>query len=303
MDGDKPHSADYFGPQRDFWWHPDFLDLMGRRWGLAQVRRVLDVGCGAGHWSRQILGRCHPEATLLAIDREHTWIDRARATATSVQGGERMRFECGDAMELDAHGRDFDLVTCQTVLIHLADPARAIAGMVARLRPGGLLAVVEPNNLAGSLVGDSLDADAPMGARIARLRFQWTCEIGKRKLGLGDNSLGDQVPKLFARAGLIDLQVYDSDKVALLVPPYATAAQAALRDEAFEHEARDFAGWDRATAERYFLAGGGDSSGFEQAWRVERDRVAQVATALREQRYYANTGGPFFLVSGRVPVR
>jgi SAM-dependent methyltransferase len=212
-----------------------------------------------------------------------------------------MTFEVGDAMALDACGGGFDLVTCQTLLIHLAEPARAIAGMVAQLRPGGRLAVAEPNNLAGSLVSDSLEAEASMDERLARLRFQWTCETGKRNLGLGDNSLGDRVPELFARAGLVALQVYNSDKVALLVPAYESADQAALRDEAFEHEKRDFAGWDRATAERYFLAGGGEPSAFEQAWRRERSRVTEIAKALREERYYANPTGVFYLVSACLP--
>jgi ubiquinone/menaquinone biosynthesis C-methylase UbiE len=303
MSNDKPHSADYFGAQRDFWWNDDFLDLMAERWGLADVRRVLDVGCGAGHWARQILPRCHPDATLLGIDREPAWISLARSLGTSFPGGQRATFECGDATALGAHGSDFDLVTCQTVLIHLADPARAVVEMAARLRPDGLLAVAEPNNLVGALVGDSLDVEASMEARLARLRFQWICETGKRNLGLGDNSLGDRVPELFARAGLVDIQVYNSDKVALVVPPYTSTHQAALREEAFEHETRDFAGWDRATAEQYFFAGGGAANAFEEAWRGERLRVAQVATALREERYYANATGVFYLISGRVPRR
>jgi SAM-dependent methyltransferase len=301
MSSDKPHSADYFGPQRDFWWNADFLDLMARRWRLAEVRRVLDVGCGAGHWARQILPRCHAEATLLGVDREPRWIAEARALAGKGPLGERARFICGDAMALEAHGDGYDLVTCQTVLIHLAEPARAIAGMLSRLRPGGLLAVAEPNNLAGAVVGDSVDAASSMQERLARLRFQWMCETGKRTLGLGDNSLGDRVPELFARAGLIDVEVYNSDKVALLLPPYTEPGAQALRDEAFEHEARDFAGWDRTTAEQYFLAGGGDASAFEQAWRRERARVVSVAAALRDGGYYANATGAFYLVSGRRP--
>jgi hypothetical protein len=189
------------------------------------------------------------------------------------------------------------------VLIHLADPARAIAGMVAQLRPGGLLAVAEPNNLAGAIVSNTVDAEHSMEERIARFRFHWMCETGKRNLGLGDNSVGDRVPEFFARAGLVDIQAYNSDKVAILQPPYASPDQQALRDEAFEHEGRDFAGWDRATAEQYFLAGGGDAASFEEGWRRERARVLATATSLREQRLYAQDSGVFFLVSGRVPPR
>lgn len=301
MSSDRPHSADYFGPQRDFWWNADFFELMATRWHLRDVRRVLDVGCGAGHWARQILPRCHPDATLLGIDREREWVEKARASASRLADRGRATFDVGDAMSLEAHGGGFDLVTCQTVLIHLADPARAIAGMVSRLRPGGLLAVAEPNNLAGALVGDSVDAGASMEDRLERFRFHWMCEAGKRNLGLGDNSIGDRVPELFARAGLVDIAVYNSDKVAVLAPPYAAPEEAALRDEAFEHEQRDFAGWDRKTSLEYFLAGGGDAAAFDEAWRRERSRVIEVASALREGRYYANATGVFYLVSGRVP--
>jgi hypothetical protein len=40
----KPHSAEYFGESRDFWWNQDFLELMAKRLQLAQVESVLDVG-------------------------------------------------------------------------------------------------------------------------------------------------------------------------------------------------------------------------------------------------------------------
>jgi SAM-dependent methyltransferase len=290
----RPHSADYFGPQRDFWWNADFLDLMARRWRLGEVRRVLDVGCGVGHWAHQILPRCHPEATLLGIDREAEWIAEARACATP-----RATFENGDATALDRFGGGFDLVTCQTVLIHLAEPARAVAHMAAQLAPGGLLAIVEPNNLAQALVADSLDADVPMVERAARLRFQWLCEMGKRNLGLGDNSIGDRVPEFFARAGLTDIQVYTSDKVPVIAPPYPSPHERALRAEAFEHEERNFAGWDCETARQYFVAGGGDEAAFDAEWRRERARVVAIAAAYREERYSASFGGVFYLVSGR----
>ena len=46
----RPHSAAYFGPERDFWWNVDHLALMASRRKLEDVRSVLDVGCGVGHW-------------------------------------------------------------------------------------------------------------------------------------------------------------------------------------------------------------------------------------------------------------
>jgi ubiquinone/menaquinone biosynthesis C-methylase UbiE len=48
----KPHSAEYFGDTRDFWWNSDFLELMGKRLQFGNMKKILDVGCGVGHWGR-----------------------------------------------------------------------------------------------------------------------------------------------------------------------------------------------------------------------------------------------------------
>ena len=56
----KPHSAEYFGEYRDFWWNSDFLKLMANRLQLDQAKTVLDVGCGIGHWG-QILAPVLPK--------------------------------------------------------------------------------------------------------------------------------------------------------------------------------------------------------------------------------------------------
>ena len=58
----------------------------------------------------------------------------------------------GDATRIPLPNDAFDVVTCQTVLMHLARPADALRDMLRILRPGGLLACVEPNNLWNYLV-------------------------------------------------------------------------------------------------------------------------------------------------------
>src|SRR5436305_9230370 len=44
----ESHSAEYFGDTRDYWWHPDYIELIGRRLAFDRVHDVLDVGCGVG---------------------------------------------------------------------------------------------------------------------------------------------------------------------------------------------------------------------------------------------------------------
>ena len=77
----RPHSAEYFGDQRDFWWNRDFVELMARRWQLSQARSVLEVGSGVGHWSRVLAPSLAPEAKLVGVEREPKWVAEATARA------------------------------------------------------------------------------------------------------------------------------------------------------------------------------------------------------------------------------
>src|SRR5262249_1726115 len=110
----------------------------------------------------------------------------------------------------------FDLVTCQTVLIHVADPRAAIREMLRVTKPGGQIIVAEPNNKATHVVATSAGVDV-----FDALRFIEICERGKVALGEGDNSAGDLIPGYFALEGLTAIDTWIADKPAAMVPPYA----------------------------------------------------------------------------------
>src|SRR5260370_28558075 len=111
-----PHSALCFGASRDHWWNGDYLDLLARRLRLGDVRSLLDVGCGVGHWGRLLLPRCHATTRLEGVDREALWVERAAASSPFP---ERTRYRTGDLGALPYPDGQFDLVTCQTALIHV----------------------------------------------------------------------------------------------------------------------------------------------------------------------------------------
>ncbi len=177
MATDQPHSAEYFGDQRDFWWNRDFIELMAKRWRLDQVSLGLDVGSGVGHWGRVLEPHLPAQAQLIGLEREPKWVDEAKRRARS----NKLSYQQGDATKLAFADATFDLVTCQTVLIHLPDAKAALAEMLRVLKPGGLLAVAEPNNAASALVvGSTLfEHDADALARSARM--QLICERGKAR--------------------------------------------------------------------------------------------------------------------------
>lgn len=296
------HSAEYFGDTRDYWWNLDFLELMGRRLSLDRVEHVLDVGCGAGHWGR-LLAKCLPEsASLQGVDRDPFWIEQATARAKAEGLASRFTYQVSNAEELPFADSSFDLVTCQTVLIHMPDPGTAFNEMVRVARPGGLILASEPNNLASALVFDSLNFNDPVDEILAGLRLQLLCERGKRALGEGNNSIGDLVPGLFASLGLTDIRVYLNDKANALLPPYDSPEQQAALEERDDFGQREFWIWSREDTHRYFRAGGGREDEFEALWGSVTSGGASFSQAIADGSYSRAGGSLGYLIAGRKPV-
>jgi ubiquinone/menaquinone biosynthesis C-methylase UbiE len=298
-DEKKPHSAEYFGESRDFWWNADFLELMGKRLDLYKVRTVLDVGCGIGHWGRVLAPLFSSDIQLVGVDREETWISQATERAETTGLGGRYRYQKGDACQLPFKDGSFDMVTCQTVLIHLNDPRGGLKEMLRVLKPGGLLLVAEPNNFANRAVGSSLVEKLSVDEVMARMRFDLMIERGKQALGLGYNSLGEFVPGYFAELGVAGISVYHSDKASPYFAPYSSQEQQVNIEQMRDWAKRKFIGWDRDEVRSYFLAGGGTEREFVQNWEMLIRDGEETLKAIDEGTYHSAGGAMVYLVSGR----
>src|SRR5882724_10493909 len=189
----KPHSAEQFGAQRDFWWHRDFLDLMAARWRLAQASSLADIGCGLCHWSRLLYPYLRSPARFAGVDREARWVAEAPQHFRRVfpdAAPDLFSFHEGDATRIPLPDNSFEVVTCQTVLMHLAEPIEALREMLRILRPGGLVFCVEPNNLWNYLPVTSLTAGEPTEALVRQFEFWLRCHRGRIAAGQGDHSIG-----------------------------------------------------------------------------------------------------------------
>jgi 2-polyprenyl-3-methyl-5-hydroxy-6-metoxy-1,4-benzoquinol methylase len=298
---ERPHSAEYFGEERDHWWNADFLDLMACRLRLTEITSIVDVGCGIGHWSALIHPRLAPGAGLIGIDLDPANVAGALERTARLARDSTMNFVQGDALALPLPDACVDAATCQTLLIHLADPQAALDEMIRVTRPGGLILAIEPNNMSNSVGASSLTAQQSVQDIVLRAEIAWRSAIGRTKRGLGCEFIGDLLPGMFAASGLEQVNVWLSDKVVPLFPPYDGPGQPAILATS-ERWAREGIGpFDRDLLRDNVLAGGGTEALVEAAERNSMTGFTARLQGIRDGSYHAAQGGLFYLVAGRVP--
>ena len=123
------------------------LDPMHRRYidALGVVRpgaRTLEVGCGNGSISSWLAERVRPGGTAVAVDLDLSLVD---VRASNLESRE------ADIIAGPVDFGTFDLVTARAVLHHVQNAEAAMANMVASLRPGGALLLIEPDFLPVSI--------------------------------------------------------------------------------------------------------------------------------------------------------
>lgn len=299
---DKGHSEDYFGDERDFWWNQDFFDLLAQRWDLPKYSSLLDVGCGLCHWSKLFCPYLKQPAEIFALDNDPKWAKGNDAVREYFNNRNAIvRFIQGDANQLPFPDNFFDVVTCQTVLIHLKEPFKALQEMKRVLKNEGVLICAEMNNSAGALVRSSITEDEPIQDTLDRLKFHLICERGKKNLGEGDNSIGDLLPGYFARLDLKNIRVFLSDKASPMLPPYETAEEKAMLqtlDQWLQNNAGDF---DFHQALRYFK-GFSDAKEnlafFDKQWQKIKEDALRQKEAIAQKNYSSGGAYVMYLVSG-----
>ncbi|MER5648647.1 methyltransferase domain-containing protein [Streptosporangium sp. NPDC002524] len=129
--------GDYFAehagisPYNAYTDRPAMLELAGDIAGA----RILDVGCGAGHYAADLLAR---GAEVVGVDGSATLLEHARARV-----GDRAELRLHDLEEPLGFADDasFDGAVCALVFHHLARRTQLLGELRRVLRPGGWLLV------------------------------------------------------------------------------------------------------------------------------------------------------------------
>lgn len=138
--------------------------------GLRDSDQVLDVGCGPGALTRELVRRLGPEA-VSAVDPSESFVTAVRERVPGIE------VHRASAEDLPFADDRFDCVTAQLVVHFMTDPVAGLAEMARVTHPGGLVAacVWDHGTGAGPLSAfwravQALDPDATGEAMLAGAR-------------------------------------------------------------------------------------------------------------------------------------
>jgi SAM-dependent methyltransferase len=143
--------------------------------------RWIDVGCGNGAFSEQLVARCAP-AAVQGVDPSQGQIDFARKRPAARLA----KFEIGNAMSLPFADNTFDAATMALVIFFVPEPAKGVAEMARVVRPGGTVAAYAWDILGGGFPQEllrqelrtmgieSLNPPSVEASRIDAMRDLWS---------------------------------------------------------------------------------------------------------------------------------
>lgn len=113
--------------------------------------RAVDLGCGTGELTRRLADRL-PGCDMLGIDNSPEMLERATA-----QARDGVRFAFQPVENFVAESSEWDLIFSNAALHWIPNHAKLFPALMAKVRPGGQIAVQMPSNfnhIAQSLVVD-----------------------------------------------------------------------------------------------------------------------------------------------------
>ena len=169
--------------------------------------RVLELGCGPGFVTRQLL-RWLPDARITAIDIDPGMLVRA---AGAIDPGDRQRvgFEPGRSEAIDRPDDHFDFILARYLFQHLPDPSATAREARRLLAPGGWLAVVDVDAELWGVAEPVFREVMPIYAKTGRYQAQRG----------GNRLIGRRLWRILRAAGFENVElaafVYHSDAIGL----------------------------------------------------------------------------------------
>ena len=238
------------------------------------------------------------------VDAEQSWKEKAEERSSKLNLAERTNYRVASAEALPFENSSFDLVTCQTLLMHVRDPLVVIQEMVRVLKPGGIFLAAEPNNFGSSAGRMVSEPPLPWARTVELLELEYFCAKGKRALGEGWSSIGEILPKYLAESGLTNINAKINNNCAIKLPPYDRPFDKInyqmMRDACDAGNSMS-AGGTFENGQRMFVAGGGTEERFAYLWKQARKTEREILEQMDNNTFVSSGGYLHYLVWGRKP--
>jgi SAM-dependent methyltransferase len=261
---------------------------------FTQVKSALDVGCGKGAWT-WVIGSLLPEdAKVIGVDIEPEWIEGIEPPS------DRFSFAIADANALPFEDESFDLVTCQTLLMHVQDYKKVLDEMTRVLKPGGLLILSEPTNMANISASNTAQQSLSLEERIDVARLHLICEKGRELCEKGIPSIGLHLNYLLP-VSITHLHSFMSEKMMALTPPYRKEEERALLDFIYSITSDNwYYLWSKEEAKKCFFAiYPEEQQEFDRLWQIACKLNAIYRQQIQERKLGGVFGGHLILTIGR----
>jgi len=165
---------------------------------LKKGQKVLDVGCGSGAITRDIVDLVGPSGKVRGVDRSSELITLAHQRYHDIPN---LTFDCMDILA-DTTEERYDVITIARTLQWIADPAPVIRKMLSLLDNDGILCVLDYNHTR--IEWQPKPPKAMEHFYDAFLR--WRADSGM------DNAIGDTIREYFEAQGLNVLATLDASE-------------------------------------------------------------------------------------------
>lgn len=278
--------AEYLMKTRKVMFNDDYLAFLVQRvWKLNRPVRIIDFGCGLGFLGMKLLPLLPEGSAYVGVDRSGQLLDQARSSFANT--GYDAAFIQADVTD-PGLPQGFDVAICQALLLHMAEPKTVLQAMIGSVRPGGLVACIEPhwNGAMASMHVQELDM-----LRAVDLGFLQRLYDHDRRQSGRDGNIGLKLAVYLREMGLSHVQSRLSDAVVYLHPGLdaesAETIYGVLQADGYTTPPRDREGMVAR------LTGRGAT---EEEANAEFDREQYLAEQLRDHGLEYNTVFTYHMV-------